>query len=85
MNSKQKAQVRDDMLSIAGFDSVRISKTDVVTVKRGFFYRHGGSAEGCAALVKKVYPTATIVLAEEHWNNWPKDSWWQVEFTLAVL
>ena len=43
-----------------GFDYVS-KRGDVVTVRRGFFYRFGGSADKFAELVKERIPCAEII------------------------
>jgi hypothetical protein len=64
-------------------DNVRFSKTTgTYTVKRGFYYRHGYDEGQMAAAIQKAVPGCTIVEATEHYNNWPRNSWWEVRFTL---
>ena len=78
MVSKRDVRSR---LSNAGL-YVRISKDGVIHVKCGFFYRMGKSAEDLKMRVLQIFPNAVIVSADEHWNTWPRDSYWQVDFTL---
>jgi hypothetical protein len=58
------------------------NRKGVIILKRSFFYRHGGSAE---KLEKRVVQTLTEagfkirdVKSQEHWNNWPVTSYWEV-------
>lgn len=69
--------------ALAGHDHISFStKTGEYKVKMGFYYRHGRSEDTLAAEVRRVLPHATIIAAEEHYNNWPRDSWWEVRFTV---
>lgn len=67
------------------FDSVGFSRTKGVIVKRGFFYSHGGSAEKLEAKVREVLGPALVARlkfeSREHWNSWPRDSWWEVRIS----
>lgn len=65
-------------------DSVRFSKNGEYTVKRGFFYRHGNTCERMAQAIKAAVPNARITLCEEHYNSWPRDSWFEVRFMLEA-
>jgi hypothetical protein len=49
-------------------------------VKHGYFYSHGYDEDKLAAAVKKVIPEAQVTKATNHWNAWPKDSWFEVRF-----
>jgi hypothetical protein len=49
-------------------------------VKHGYFYSHGYDEDKLAAKVKKVIPEAQVTKATNHWNAWPKDSWFEVRF-----
>lgn len=57
-------------------------KGDVITVKRGFFYRMGNSEDTFAENVKRAYPNAEIIEAKEVWRQWPGHSYWYVKFRL---
>ena len=63
-------------------------KNGVITIRRGFFYSHGGSADKIAARVLTAYPTATIVDSGEVWKPFrggasvANQSHWYVKFTL---
>ena len=67
----------------AHFDNVSFSnKTREYIVKRGFFYTHGVTTEMISDRVKQAIPNAKITLSTERWNAWPKDSFWEVRFTV---
>lgn len=77
-----------------GFDSVSISK-GIVTVRRGFFYRHGGTAEGFTAkvleAVREEFPRTEfeVVDSGEVWKPFKggastaNQSHWFVKMKLA--
>jgi hypothetical protein len=65
------------------FERVSVRK-GVWKVKRTFFYTHGGTAEKLAEKVLAILPHAKIQTKDEFWNNWPKDSYWQVTFTVPM-
>lgn len=83
MNSKQKKKLR---LLLENFD-IRIARTGEVIAKRGFFYRHGRDEETLAKDITAVLDYAGIKFAithkQEHYNSWPKDSWWEVRLTIS--
>lgn len=69
---------------------ITVSKKDgVFTVRRGFFYSHGGSAEKFAERVKSAIPNATILDCGEVWKPFrggasvANSSHWWVKFSLA--
>jgi hypothetical protein len=68
-------------------ENIRAKRDGSFVVKQGFFYRCGGSEDKLARKVETVYSgvgTVTILKAEEHWNVWPKHSWWEVQFKVEV-
>ena len=60
------------------------NKSQEYIVKEGYFYRHGRSAENLEAAVKKVIPEAQITSTQDHWNPWPRNSWFEVRFKVPV-
>ena len=60
------------------------TKRGVFIYKRSFFYRFGTNEEKVAKSVvsrlSSVGLRVQIVSMEEKWNQWPKNSWWQIEF-----
>jgi hypothetical protein len=66
-------------------------RNGVFTVRHGFFYRHGGSAESYAAQVIKAVPGAVLVDKGEHYAAFrggasvANQSHWWVKFTVAVV
>lgn len=74
--------VRDRLASVA--DSVGYSrKDDAFVAKRGYFYRHGMDADKLADAVKRALLDAVVLEASDHWNPWPRDSWFEVRFRLT--
>lgn len=65
-------------------------KNGVFTVRRGFFYSNGFSADAYAAKVLAAFPTATIVDCGEVWKAFrggasvAQGSHWFVKFTFKV-
>lgn len=55
----------------------------VYTAKWSYFYTHGKTVEDYENKVKKEFPNAVITDSSNHWNAWPKDSWFEVRFTLS--
>jgi len=77
-NFKKFAQ--DEMI---GFDKVVKHKDGTYSINRYFFYRHGMDSKKWA---EKVYANlkakgieVEIISHTEHWNAWPKDSWFNVK------
>jgi hypothetical protein len=76
-------QVREKLSGLV--DSVS-QKNGVFTVRRGFFYTHGGSAERLAAAVKAAFPDATVLDSGEKWTSFrggatvANQSHWWVKF-----
>lgn len=60
--------VREKLAGIVDTVSVKHELNgDVFTVRRGYFYRMGASAEKLANTVKRIFPTATILDSGDHW------------------
>jgi len=83
--SRRLAYVRE---RLAGVDQVVLGPNNVFTVRRGFFYRSGGSAEQLAQRVREAFPEATVLDAGEVWKEFvggaplQRQSHWYVKFTL---
>jgi hypothetical protein len=73
--------IRTKLLQL-GFDAVRFSKKGTWSIKWGYFYRHGVTPQSLFENIKKLFPEASLVNAEDRWNAWPKDSYMLVEFTI---
>jgi len=54
----------------------------VATVKRFYYYRHGTTEDNLAERVLREFPNAVIVEKKDCYHAWPKDSWFQVKFTI---
>lgn len=65
-------------------------KNGVFTVRRGFFYRHGFTADALAASVKRAFPTAKVLDSGEVWKPFrggapvSKQSHWFVKFEVPA-
>lgn len=86
--------------SVTYVDGLKVSpKKQAVSFKRIFYYTHGYTAEEMAKTLQKdtekiinQYNTLSefegiapvIKVAEQHWNNWPRDSYWLVEIGFTV-
>lgn len=81
MTKKEKDAIRNSLLCIA--DKVTFRKDGAIRVRRDFFYRHGYTSS------KLMSDTCSIIAGlgytidpschfdhEEHYNNWPIDSFW---------
>lgn len=74
-----QSTLRADTISLSG---------DVLTIRRGFFYTKGYTAEALANKVKAAYPDAEILDAGEVWKEFrgnapvAKSSHWYVKFKL---
>lgn len=84
---EQKKLIRDNLHA----DKISfVGEGTQLQLRQGFFYRLGGSTEQCEskwldALTKlgiKVYPLRNYEATAEHFNPWPRDSYWQVTFML---
>jgi hypothetical protein len=83
LTTKEKTDMRCELVGL--FDSVRFMRDGLVVAKRGFFYTNGCTADQLARAVRKMYPSAVIVDEEEHFNAWPKDSFWRVTFRMPDI
>lgn len=78
---KGRAAVRKRLEGI--FDKVGWSaKGQCFVVKQGYFYTHGNDEQKVAAKLQRAIPEAIIVDASNHWNAWPRDSWFEVRFKM---
>ena len=77
--------VRDALDTIA--DRVITHKDGTFSARRTYFYRHGQTAGGFAEKVKHFVTKADFTFVEidveDHWAQWPKDSYFQVRFRVA--
>lgn len=70
----------------AKFSQVSFSaKTGEYIVRRGFFYRMGGSAEKLQSDVLAVVPQAVVTKSWERYGAWPTRSFWEVRFTISEV
>ena len=63
-------------------DSVGVKKDGAYQVKRGYFYRHGMTAERLAGVIAEKIPGAKITDARDHWAQWTAASYFVVVFTI---
>jgi len=62
-------------------DYVLVSK-GTYNARWGFFYTHGMTAGKRAQEVTDNCPWATVVNSYQHYAQWPKDSYFEVEFAV---
>ena len=60
-------QIKEALGTVA--DTVGRNKAGNYVARRGFFYRHGGTAENFAATVAKLLPGAVILNKWEKWTR----------------
>lgn len=84
MNTKIKLQARDALSGIA--DVSYSPQQRVLIAKHGYFYTHGMDERKFADKVVKALNNvglrAFVVATSNHWNAWPKDSWFEARFTV---
>ena len=74
-------RIKKIIVDAAIADSIAWSgKYQEYIAKRGYFYRHGMTADKFAQAIKQLIPEAIITKADDHWHPWPKDSWFEVRF-----
>jgi hypothetical protein len=83
-------EVRDRLERASCHPDTLSQKDGVFTVRRGFFYTHGFTADGYAAKVQAVFPEATILEKGEVWKSFrggasvvARQSHWFVKFSFA--
>lgn len=74
----QRKSIRERL----GTRQFSIGRDGVVTVKHGYYYRHGMTSQLFAESIKKVIPEAVVLDQGDHWAAWPKDSYFWVKFKL---
>jgi RIO-like serine/threonine protein kinase len=71
---------------VGGFDRIVHHKDGTFSFKRGFFYRHGMTAEKYAEMMcvrlKEARVEFQFLESIEDWNPWPKDSWFVARFKI---
>lgn len=82
---KMTAQQRQAFVEAVREDRIGYSaKTQEYIVKHGYFYTHGYDEEKLADKVlraaKQIGMAITITASSNHWNAWPRDSWFEVRF-----
>ncbi len=68
MTINEKVSKLEEMKFAINADSISIRK-GVYTVRRGYFYSMGGSAEKFAAKVQAVFTNAHIIESGDHWTQ----------------
>lgn len=64
----------------SAFDSLRFRRDGSIVAKRSYFYHNGVTPELLVTGIKQVIPTANIISAEDHFNNWPNESFFKITF-----
>jgi hypothetical protein len=76
---QKKIRTALEEFSMLTVDRVICRKTGEVEVQRGYFYRHGGSAEKFGAKVVAALEfngiKTRVVRTEDRFRMWPKDSY----------
>jgi hypothetical protein len=73
-----KQEIKSKLLN--AFDSVTFKRNGHIVAKRSYFYHNGQSASNLAEGIKQLIPTAFILSAEDHFHNWPNESYFQITF-----
>lgn len=62
-------------------------KGECFIAKRMYFYRKqgGGSPEALADAIVAALPGAAVIETKDHFHSWPKDSWFEVRFTVRTI
>lgn len=87
---KVKKIATTDVQECLSVDQVSL-RYGVFTVRRGFFYTHGFTADGLVANVKAAFPNACIIDSGEVWKPFrgsasvAQQSHWFVKFTLNEI
>lgn len=70
------------MMDYAGVyaDKITAHRDGSFTARFGFYYRHGQNAQRKAEQIEAMDCRIVIDDAREHYNQWPRDSYWAVEF-----
>ena len=77
----------ENIKSQLGVDTIS-KKGDIITVRAGFFYRHGRSEQNIIDRIKNFFPNATIIDSGEHWTPFrggasvAQSSHWYVKFKI---
>ena len=77
---KSKKEIKEALDGIC--DKVMAKKDGSYEVRRGYFYRHGITAEKLAEGIKHRIPEAAIQEVQDHWAPWPRDSYFRVTFVV---
>jgi ABC-type sulfate transport system substrate-binding protein len=51
--------------------------------RKGYFYKHGKTAEGMVEQMVEKWPEIEIVQVRDEFNAWPKDSYFEVVFKIS--
>ena len=65
-------------------DKIISKKDGTLCLRKGFFYTHGKDAEWTKLasdwgqkIIDALGNRIRLISCEEHWNEWPKDSYWE--------
>jgi hypothetical protein len=83
MNAEERTRQKrvKEILQSEYDDKITLHRDGTVSVKRTFFYRHGQTSQSVAQSIVGLLQQNGLKVeteAEEHWNSWPKDSYWLV-------
>ncbi len=57
-------------------------RNGIYKAKWMYFYTHGLTIDDYVAKVHNSFPGVVITKQSNHWNSWPKDSWFEICFTI---
>lgn len=57
-------------------------RNGIYKAKWFYFYSHEKTVEHYEAKVKQEFPGCIITKSSNNWNAWPKDTWFEVCFTI---
>lgn len=74
-----RTQIKNHILeAVTGVSKVVARNDDTFSVQRTYFYRHGNTAEGWGERVmSQLGASFELVRTQDHWNAWPKDSFFE--------
>jgi hypothetical protein len=63
---------------VAGLDRIVCHKDGTISLKFGYFYRFGQTAESVADRVRESVPDVRIIEERDDYKDWPKSSYFVI-------